>query len=78
MRREKSGIFSGCESRLANGSLRPVAIEAAVEVTKPSEPSRQRTAWRCGDPAGRNVSERRAGLEKSNVCADLALAWGRP
>jgi hypothetical protein len=23
-------------------------------------------------------SERRAGLEKSNVGADLALAWGRP
>ncbi len=41
VRREKPGIFSGCESRLATGSLRPVAIGAAVEVTKPSEPSRQ-------------------------------------
>ena len=34
--------------------------------------------WRCSEQAGRNLSERRAGLEKSNVCADLALIWGRP
>ena len=33
---------------------------------------------RCSEQAGRNASERRAGLETSNVCADLALAWGRP
>ena len=36
MRLEKSRIFSGCESRLANKSLRSVAIEAAVEATKPN------------------------------------------
>ena len=34
--------------------------------------------WRCSEPTGRNASERRAGLETSNVVADLALAWGRP
>ena len=34
--------------------------------------------WRCSEQAGRNASERRAGLETSNVCADLALVWGRP
>src|SRR5208337_3928654 len=28
--------------------------------------------WRCSEPTGRNASERRAGLEKSNVVADLA------
>ncbi len=30
-------------------SLQPVAIGAAVEVTKPSKPSRQHAAWRCGE-----------------------------
>jgi hypothetical protein len=35
VRREKSGIFSGCNSHPATGSLQPVAIEATVEVTKP-------------------------------------------
>ena len=78
VRREKSWVFSGCDSHPATGSLQPVAIGAAVEVTKPSEPSRQRTVQRSGEQAGRNASERRAGLETSNVCADLALAWGRP
>ena len=34
-------VFSGCNSHPATGSLQPVAIGAAVEVTKPSEPSRQ-------------------------------------
>jgi hypothetical protein len=33
---------------------------------------------RCSEQAGRNASERRAGLETSNVSADLALVWGRP
>src|SRR5208337_4083980 len=28
--------------------------------------------WRCSEPTGRNARERRAGLEKSNVVADLA------
>jgi hypothetical protein len=72
-------VFSGCNSHPVTGSLQPVAIGAAVEVTKPSEPSRQMCRyWRCSEQAGRNASERRAGLEKSNVCADLAIAWGRP
>ena len=48
-----------------------------MEVTKPSEPSRQRAAWRSGDQAGRNASERRAGLETFNVGADPALTRGR-
>ena len=34
-------ISSGCNSHPATGSLEPVAIGAAVEETKPSEPSRQ-------------------------------------
>jgi hypothetical protein len=32
-------VFSGCKSRPGTGSLHPVAIEAAVEVTKPLKPS---------------------------------------
>jgi hypothetical protein len=34
--------------------------------------------WRCSEQAGRNESERRAGLETTNVDAGLALGWGRP
>jgi hypothetical protein len=37
-----------------------------------------RRFWRCSEQAGRNLSERRAGLETTNVDADLALGWGRP
>jgi hypothetical protein len=44
VRRGKARIFSGCDSRPDNWSLQPVAIGAAAEVTKPSKPSRQRTA----------------------------------
>ena len=40
VRRGKVLVFSGCKSHPATGSLQPVAIGAAVEVTKPSEPSR--------------------------------------
>ena len=46
-------VFSGCNSHLATGSLQPVAIGAAVEVTKPSEPSRP--TRRCGDAASRQA-----------------------
>jgi hypothetical protein len=38
VRREKALVFSGCKSRPGTGSLRPVATEAAVEVTKLLEP----------------------------------------
>jgi hypothetical protein len=58
VRREKALVHSGCKSHPGTGSLRPVAIEATVEVTKPSEPSVKRVAWRLGERAGRNVSER--------------------
>ena len=34
--------------------------------------------WRCSEPTGRNVSERRAGLEMTNVDADPATKRGRP
>src|SRR5208283_4068164 len=46
-------VFSGCNSHPATGSLQPVAIGAAVEVTKPSEPSRQ--TGRFGDSASRQA-----------------------
>src|SRR4051812_28912516 len=44
-------------------SFQPVAIGAAVEVTRPSEPSMERVVERPREQAGRNASERRAGLE---------------
>jgi hypothetical protein len=48
-------IVSGCNSHPATGSLQPVAIGAAVEETKPSEPSRQTGRYRrLGEPTGRN------------------------
>ena len=39
VRRDKALDFSGCNSRPGTGSLHPVAIEAAAEATKLSEPS---------------------------------------
>jgi len=38
VRREKALVHSGNKARPGTGSLHPVAIGAAVEVTKPSEP----------------------------------------
>jgi hypothetical protein len=46
-------VFSGCNSHPATGSLQPVAIGATVEVTKPSEPTRQ--TGRSGDSASRQA-----------------------
>ena len=53
VRREKASIFSGCKSHPATQSLQPVAIGAAVEVTKPPKPSMQRVAL--GDFASRQA-----------------------
>ena len=49
-------VSSGCNSHPATGSLQPVAIGAAVEVTKSSEPSRQ--MCRLGDAASRQAVTR--------------------
>src|SRR4051812_8825858 len=68
----------------ARNSLRAVVPRRAPtggvhgEVTKPREPSRQRAAGRPGDKAGRNGSERRAGLKSFNGGADPPLTRGRP
>ncbi len=56
MARGKVLVFSGCNSHPATGSLQPVAIGAAVEETKPSEPSRQ--MCRFGDAASRQAVTR--------------------
>ena len=49
-----------------------------MEVTTSSEALRQRTALGgSGDHAGRNASERRAGLEKGDAEADPSNGWGR-
>ena len=44
VRREKALDFSGCNSRPGTGSLHPVAIGAAVEVTKPLKLPMERVA----------------------------------
>jgi hypothetical protein len=54
VRREKARVFRGCNPHPATGSLRPEAIGAAVEVTKPPEPSMQRAVERPRDRTGRN------------------------
>src|SRR5258708_26186595 len=59
-------------------SLQPVAIGAAMEVTRSPKPSMERVVLRPREQAGRNVSERRAGLEKHDVGADPAIPRGRP
>ena len=58
VRREKALDFSGCKPRPGTGSLHPVAIESAVEVTKLSELSMERVARRLRERAGHNVSKR--------------------
>src|SRR4029077_18403657 len=58
VRREKALDFSGCDSRPGTGSLHPVAIEAAVALTKLSELSMERVPGRPREGAGHNVSER--------------------
>jgi hypothetical protein len=49
-----------------------------MEATRSPKPSMQRTARRFREQAGRNVSERRAGLESLDVGADPTAARGRP
>src|SRR5262249_61873196 len=61
-----------------NWSFQPVAIGATEEVTSPSKPLVQRVAGgRLGECAGRNASERRAGLETGDVGADAPEFRGR-
>jgi hypothetical protein len=70
VRRDKAALSSGCKSHPAN-SLPPEAIGAVMEATKWLKPSI--SVSRFGDSAsaaGRNVSERRANLEKDDVQAD--------
>jgi hypothetical protein len=54
VRRGKARIFRGCNPHPAPGSLRPEAIGAAVEVTKPPEPSMQRAREWPRERAGHN------------------------
>jgi len=78
VRREKEEVFSGMRSPPGKGSLQPVAVEAAAEVTKLSEPSTQRS------PSGRPASVQavtqvnsRWGLEMGNAGADPTRCRGR-
>ena len=78
VRRGKAAIFSGCESHPA--SVAPAGSnrsgrggDKAVEASG----ARGRLG-RLSERAGRNVSERRAGLETRDVEADLTLMQGRP
>ena len=53
------------------GSLQPVATGAVMEATKWLKHSgAEGRLGRLGERAGRNASERRAGLEKGNAEAD--------
>ena len=74
----KSRAFSAGVIPARQLSFQPVAIGAAMEVTKSSEPSTEGSLWRLCEQAGRNLSERRAGLEKGDAGADPARIWGRP
>ena len=79
MRRAKARISSGCDSRPDNRSLHPVAIGAAVEVTKPSKPSRQRAA--SGGSASRQAATEVNAVQapkQPDVGADPVALRGRP
>ena len=49
-----------------------------MEVTTSPKPSMERAGKRPREQAGRNMRERRAGLENSNVGADPPMSRGRP
>src|SRR5829696_2131725 len=68
---KRRGSSAGAKPARQLSSLQPVAIGAAVEATKPPEPSMR-------EQAGRNASERRAGLEMRDVGADPPQKRGRP
>jgi hypothetical protein len=78
VRREKASIFSGCNSHPANvvpaGSNRS---GSGGNNTAEAFDAKGRLG-RLREQSGRNVSERRAGLERRNVGADPAKGWGRP
>ena len=79
MRRAKARISSGCDSRPDNWSLHPVAIGAVAEVTKPSKPSRQRTAL--GGSASRQAATSVNAMQapkQPDVGADPVAIRGRP
>src|SRR5262245_49778760 len=79
VRRAKARISSGCDSRPDNWSLHPVAIGAAVEVTKPSKPSRQRVA--SGGSASRQAATEVNAVQapkQPDVGADPVAIRGRP
>ena len=65
VRRERCCCSRGCETHPAL-IVRPEAVEVVVEVTKGQEPSMSKGCFRrLSERAGRNVSERRAGLENA-------------
>ena len=69
---------SGCESRPANCRSSRKQSERMMEVTTSFEALRQKgRLGRLSDHAGRNASERRAGLETSNAEADPPVSRGR-
>jgi hypothetical protein len=78
VRREKVSIFSGCNPHPATfapaGSNR--SGSGGNETAGASDAKGRLRRLR--EQAGRNVSERRAGLETGNVGADPAKGWGRP
>ena len=78
VRREKVHVPSGCESRPATvapaGSNRSVGGGNELDEASGAEGRH----GRLGEHAGRNVSERGAGLEKGDAEADPAEFGGRP
>jgi hypothetical protein len=58
VRRERRWTSAGATPARELVRSTPVAIETAAEATKLSELSMERVAWRLGERAGHNVSER--------------------
>src|SRR5271169_3968356 len=78
--RAKTAGSSGCESHLATGRSSRKQSERGEEATTLAEtlPMKKGRFRRLSEPAGRNASERRAGLETVNVGADPSIVRGRP
>jgi len=76
VRRERRTHPAG-ESPARQLSLRPEAIGASREATNSTKPSMKVATRRLSEHAGRNVSERRAGLEKGRCGSRPHRTWGK-
>ena len=78
MRRDKATFFSGCNSHLATCAPASSNRSGGGGNEAAGASDGKGRLRRLREQAGRNMRERRAGLETVNAGADPADIWGRP